>query len=174
MKNNLPKTSYWWTFLLEGLVQLTIGLLLLVSTDITIFLLVQLMGLYWLIRGMIMIIQIFLRKEKDWGLLLFGGVLGIFSGILVLRYPIFSTFILLEFLVVFIAITGIIQGTISVVRGSISKSFGEVLLGIALWVACILLFVNPLSSVMALSVVIGIFWVFTGMVLTAVSFYIRK
>lgn len=121
-----------------------------------------------------MIIQIFIRKERDWGLLLLGGLLGIIAGILVLRYPIFSTFMLLEFLVIFIAITGIIQGTISVVRGSMNKSFGEVLLGIALWIVCILLFVNPLSSVMALPVVIGIFWVFTGMVLTAMSFYLRK
>lgn len=160
--------------MIEGLTQLTIGLLLLVSTDITTFLLVQIMGLYWLIRGIIMIIQIFLRKERDWGLLLFGGLLGILSGILVLRYPIFSTFILLEFLVVFIAITGIIQGTISIVRGSISKSFGEVLLGIALCVVCIFLFINPLSSVMTLPVIIGIFWVFTGMGLTAMSFYMRK
>jgi len=174
MKQNLSRPSYWWIFLLEGLAQLIIGLLLLISTDITTFLLVQVIGIYWLIRGLIMIIQIFLRKERDWGLLLFGGVLGILSGILVLRYPIFSTFMLLEFLVIFIAITGIIQGTISVVRGSMSKNFGEVLLGIALWIVCILLFINPLSSVMALPIVIGIWWVFTGMVLTAMSFYIRK
>lgn len=174
MKQNLSRPSYWWIFLLEGLIQLTVGLLLLISTDITTLVLVQLIGIYWLIRGFIMIIQIFIRKERDWGLLLLGGLLGIIAGILVLRYPIFSTFMLLEFLVIFIAITGIIQGTISVVRGSMNKSFGEVLLGIALWIVCILLFVNPLSSVMALPVVIGIFWVFTGMVLTAMSFYLRK
>jgi len=174
MKQNLSKTSYWWIFLLEGLTQLIIGFLLLVSTDITTFLLIQLMGMYWLIRGLIMVIQIFLRKEKDWGLLLFGGVLGIISGILVLRYPIFSTFILLESLTIIIAITGIMQGTISVVRGSMSKNFGEILLGIALLVACIFLFVNPLSAVMTLPVIIGIFWVFTGMLLTVLSFYLRK
>jgi uncharacterized membrane protein HdeD (DUF308 family) len=175
MAKSLPRSaSNWWILLLEGAVQLILGLLLLFSTDITIFILIQLIGIYWLIRGLIMIIQIFIGKEKDWGWLLLGGLLGIIAGIVVLRYPIFSSFILLEFLVVLIAFVGIVQGTIAIIRGLKVESFWEVILGITLWIVCLFLLFNPLSSVLTLPIVIGILWVLNGAVLTLMSFYLRK
>ncbi|MCL4416651.1 MAG: DUF308 domain-containing protein [Patescibacteria group bacterium] len=173
-KNLSKKSSDWWIFLLEGVFQLILGLLLLFSTDITVFLLVQLLGVYWLIRGIIMIIRVLIGKERNWGWVMLGGILGIVSGIIVLRYPIFSSFIILEFLVVLIAFVGIIQGTISLVSGFRGGSFGEVLLGAVLWIICLLLLFNPLSSIIALPVVIGILWIVSGAILTTMSFYLRK
>ncbi|MCL5432903.1 MAG: DUF308 domain-containing protein [Patescibacteria group bacterium] len=173
-KNLSKKSSEWWIFFLEGVFQLILGLLLLFSTDITVFLLVQLLGIYWLIRGIIMIIRVLIGKERNWGWVMLGGILGIAAGIIVLRYPIFSSFILLEFLVVLIAFVGIIQGTISLVGGFKNSSFGEVILGAVLWIICLFLLFNPLSSVIALPVVIGILWLVSGAILTTMSFYLRK
>lgn len=121
-----------------------------------------------------MIIRVLIGKERNWGWVMLGGILGIAAGIIVLRYPIFSSFILLEFLVVLIAFVGIIQGTISLVGGFKNSSFGEVILGAVLWIICLFLLFNPLSSVIALPVVIGILWLVSGAILTTMSFYLRK
>jgi len=168
------KDLSWRFFLIEGIIQLVLGVLLLVSTDITIFLLVELIGIYWLIRGIIMIIRIFTNEEKSKGLAFFGGILGIIAGILVLRYPLFSSFVIMEFLVAFIAVVGIIQGCVSICKGVKDKSFGGIFLGIVLWIVCLLILFNPLSSVMALPIVVGIIWILSGLVLTMVSLYARK
>lgn len=175
MKKKLPtaKTAYWW-LLLEGITQLILGLLLLFSTDITVFLLLQLLGIYWLIRGFILIIQAFSTKEAGKGWLLFGGILGILSGIVVLRYPIFSGILLLEFLVILIAFVGMVQGIIALVMGVKKKSFGEVLLGIVLCTVCLLIFANPTGSLLALLFVIGMIWVLTGTALIITALSIRK
>jgi len=175
MKHTLSaSTSYWWVLFLEGLFQLVLGSLLLVSTDITMLVLVEFLGIYWLIRGVIMIVLMFVGKYKDRMLLLFGGLLGIIAGIVVLRYPLFSTFLMLETLVVFIAIIGLVQGAISIVKGSLSGGFGDVLLGIILCIVGFLLLFNPFSAVLALPVAIGILWVIGGTVLLATSLYARK
>jgi len=175
MKNKLPKKNeFWWVLFLEGIIQLVLGLLLIFSTDMTVFLLIQLLGIYWLIRGIIMIIQVFVTKEKSKGWLLFGGILGLLAGVLVLRYPIFSGFVVLEFLFVFIAIVGLIQGTISLVHGVSRNNVGEVLLGIVLWIVCLLLFSNPLSSMLALPIAIGIIWLIGGTTLAITAYSVRK
>lgn len=173
--SKLPNRSqFWWILLIEGAVQLVLGLLLLFSTDMTVFLLIQLLGIYWLIRGLIMIIQVFVTKERNKGWAFLGGILGVIAGIIVLRYPLFSGFIMLEFLVILIAFVGIVQGTISLVDGFRGKSFGEVLLGIVLWIICLLLLFNPLGSALALPFVIGIIWVISGTVLTVSAFKLGK
>lgn len=175
MVKNLPgKTSYWWILLFEGVLQLILGLLLLFSTDVTILVLVEILGIYWLIRGIIMIFQIFIGNGKNWGWTLLGGLLGILAGIVVLRYPLFSTFIVLEFLVILIALVGLVQGTISIVNGLRGEGFWQVLLGAVIWIICLFLLFNPLGSAAALPLVIGIFWVVDGIALTIMSFYLRR
>lgn len=175
MAKRLPKRSpFWWVIFLEGIIQLALGLLLLFSTDLTVFLLIQLLGIYWLIRGIIMIMLMFINKERNRVWLLLSGILGIIAGILVLRYPIFSSFLLLEFLVLLIAFVGLVQGTISFALGIIEESLGQLILGVVLWIVCMLLFFNPVSSVMALPIAIGIIWTIGGAVLTVTSLSSRK
>lgn len=170
MMKKLPKRSpYWWVYLLEGVIQLVLGFLLLVSPDVTTLVLVQFLGIYWLLRGIILVIRVFVTKDRNKGWMLLGALLGIVAGILVLRYPIFATFILLDVLLVLIALVGMVQGTISIVQGFAFKMTGEVVLGIVLWLICLFLFMNPLSSVLALPVVIGVLWIIGGTALTVMS-----
>lgn len=170
----IEKSSNWWVLFLEGIIQFVLGLLLLFSTDITFFTLVEILGIYWLIRGIVMIVRVCIGREKNWSWTLAGGVLGVIAGILVFRYPLFSGFVLMEFLVLFVAIVGLIQGTISLVEGFSRKSFGEVILGVILWIVCLFLFSNPFSSALAVPIVIGILWVFGGAVLTVTAVAMKK
>lgn len=174
MTKKLPKHStVWWIFLLEGIIQLVLGFLLLLSPDVTVLLLVEFLGIYWLIRGIIMIIRVLVTKERNKGWMLLGGIIGIIAGIIVLRYPLFSAFLVLETMLLLVAFVGLIQGTISIVQGIGLKSAGEVILGVILCLICLVLLFNPISALVALPVVIGILWIIGGTALTVMALTTR-
>jgi uncharacterized membrane protein HdeD (DUF308 family) len=52
-------TSTWWIVLLESIIALVFGLLLLFSPIKAALLLLQFIGIYWLISGIIAIFEIF-------------------------------------------------------------------------------------------------------------------
>jgi len=111
-------TSTWWIVLLEGIVTLIFGLLLLFSPTMALLILVQFVGIYWLISGLFAIVEIFAANRTAFrGWLLFYGIIGILAGLAVLRYPLVSMILIPTVLVVFLGITGILMGIISLVHG---------------------------------------------------------
>jgi len=56
----------WWMVLIEGIALGILGLLLLASPGMSTFLLVQFVGIYWLVAGIFKIISIFL-DSSGWG-----------------------------------------------------------------------------------------------------------
>jgi uncharacterized membrane protein HdeD (DUF308 family) len=76
----------WWLVLLEGIAAIILGLLLLTAPQATLLVLVQLLGIYWLVKGIFQIISIFIDSSR-WGWKLFAGILGIVAGIIILGHP---------------------------------------------------------------------------------------
>jgi uncharacterized membrane protein HdeD (DUF308 family) len=96
---------------LEGIAAIIIGLLLLTSPAMTAIVLVQLLGIYWLIAGIFQIVAIFMDSSM-WGWKLFSGVLGIIAGILILRHPLWSALLVPATLVILLGLLGITIGII--------------------------------------------------------------
>ena len=120
----------WWLLLLEGIAALIIGVLLL-TTDNTaelVVFMVQLLGLYWLIKGIFNIIAIFIDSTA-WGWKLFIGVIGILAGILVLQHPIWSGILVPVTLVLVLGIYGIIAGIIELIMAFQGGGWGVDILG---------------------------------------------
>src|SRR5829696_7360054 len=84
------ETLPWWLVLVEGIVVALFGLLLLVAPGASLFFIVQLLGLYLFIAGILRIIGIFLDSSY-WGLKLIAGILCLIAGLAVLRHPLWST-----------------------------------------------------------------------------------
>jgi uncharacterized membrane protein HdeD (DUF308 family) len=61
----------WWLVLLEGIAAIILGILLLTAPQATLFVLVQLLGIYWLVKGIFQIANIFIDSSR-WGWKLFG------------------------------------------------------------------------------------------------------
>ena len=82
----------WWLVLIQGIAALILGLLLVTSPGMTTVILIQLLGIYWLIDGIFSIVRIFTKSTNiHWGWLLFRGILGIIAGLLVIQNPLWST-----------------------------------------------------------------------------------
>jgi uncharacterized membrane protein HdeD (DUF308 family) len=86
------KAMPWWLILIEGFLAIIVGILLFTSTAQTMVGLIVFLGLYWLIKGIFDIISMFV-DHTAWGWKLFIGIIGILAGLLILRNPLMSTFV---------------------------------------------------------------------------------
>src|SRR5215212_91372 len=120
-------TVPWWLVLLEGIAAVIIGILLLVAPAITLLSLVQILGFFWLIGGILRVVSIFVDNSL-WGWKLLAGILGILAGILVLQHPLWSTLLVPAILVIFLGIQAMISGGASLVLAFQGGGWGAGLL----------------------------------------------
>lgn len=109
--------------LLGGISSLIFGVLLITWTGATLTVIALLIGLWWLIQGLFLILNVFIdRKRWIWKLL--SGVIGVLAGILVLQHPFQSALILPGTLVFILGIMGIAIGITSLLAGVTGEGWG--------------------------------------------------
>src|SRR5207244_13628519 len=107
----------WWIVLVEGIFALIFGIFLITAPGSTSVFLVTVLGFYWLIRGIFSIIEIFIPNTGiHWGWLLFMGILGIAAGVVVLRNLVYASVVVATFVVVFLAVDGLIMAIMGLIR----------------------------------------------------------
>jgi uncharacterized membrane protein HdeD (DUF308 family) len=131
----------------------------------SLLLLVQLLGLYWLVTGILTLVSLFIDRSQ-WGWKLFVGILGILAGLVVLRHPLWSAILVPAVLVIILAIQALVVGVAQLIHAFSGGGFGVVL---NIIFGLILLF-NPLLGVIALPIVLGIFALIGGIALFFGSF----
>ena len=165
----------WWVVLVEGIFALIFGLLLITAPGSTSLFLVTVLGFYWLIRGIFSIIEIFIPNTgTHWGWLLFMGILGIIAGMVVLRNLGYATVLVGTFIIVFLAVDGLIMGILGLIRAFTGAGWGPGILGILTIIIAIFLFMNVFGAVLALPIVLGAFMIVGGIVAIFYSFRIRR
>ncbi len=162
----------WWLVLLEGITSLVIGLFLLTSPGVALVVLVQVMGIFWLIGGIFRIIAIFLDNTL-WGLKLFGGLIGIIAGLLVLQHPLWSALLVPTVAIIIIGIEGILFGIISLVLAFQGAGWGVGLLGGLSVLFGLILLGNPFIGPAVLPIVMGAFAVVGGLASIVTAFRVK-
>jgi uncharacterized membrane protein HdeD (DUF308 family) len=164
----------WWLILVEGIAALIFGLFFITAPGATSVFAVTVLGFYWLIRGIFAIIEIFLpNRVIHWGWLLFMGILGIIAGMAVLRHPLYATALVGTFLIIFLAVDGLIMGIMGLVRAFMGAGWGTGILGVLTIIIAIFLFANYWGAALALPLVLGAFLIVGGIVAIFYSFRIR-
>jgi len=165
----------WWIVLVEGIIALIFGIFLITAPGSTSVFLVTVLGFYWLIRGIFAIVEIFLpNRTTHWGWLLFMGILGIIAGLVVLRHPIYATAVAGTFIIVFLAVDGLIMGILGLIRAFTGAGWGAGILGILTILIAFFLFANVYGAILALPIVIGAFLIVGGIVAIVFSFRLRR
>jgi len=164
----------WWLVLIQGIAAIVLGLLLVSSTRMTTIILIQILGLYWLVDGIISIIRIFLKnREVHWGWLLARGILGILAGVLVLQHPLWSALMVPAVLAIILGVQGLIGGVIGIVQAFKGAGWGAGILGgLGCLFGLILLF-NPLIGGLILPYVVGIFAIIGGIAALFMAFKLK-
>lgn len=162
----------WWAVLIQGISALIIGILLITNTAMTTIVLVQFIGIYWLISGIFSIVSIFLDNTA-WGLKLFSGILGILAGIVVMQHPLWSPLVVGKVIVIILGLEGLMIGIVNIIQAFKGGGLGIGLLGVLSIIFGIILLSNSWSATFSLPLVLGVFAIIMGIVTIVVSFRLR-
>jgi len=166
------KVFPWWVVLIEGIAAIIIGVLLLIEPRRTEFILIQFLGIYWFIVGIIDIVRIFLDSSM-WGWKLFSGLIGILAGVAIIQYPLWASFLVPAVFVWVFGFFGVIIGVIGIIQAFQGAGWGAGILGILSILFGVLLLTNALGASLALPFIIGILAIVGGLAALVMAFQMR-
>ncbi len=166
------KVVPWWLILIEGIAAFVVGMLLLAKPGMTTAILVQIVGIYWFIAGILSIVSIFIDSSA-WGWKLIVGLLGIAAGLLIIRHPLWSAVLVPTTLIIVLGIEGVIIGAVNIFRAFKGAGWGAGILGALSIIFGILLIANPGMGAIALPFVLGIFAIVGGIMAVVAAFRMR-
>ena len=161
-------TFPWWVTLVAGVAMIFVGLLLLAAPGATTAVLVQLLGWYWLVDGIVRLVSIFVDRS-GWGWKLCMGVLGIILGIAVIQHPLWSTILVPTGMVYAVGFMGMAIGILQVIAAFRGAGWGTGILGAFSFLLGLVLVMNPLAGVVALPFVLGFMALFGGIIAPVVA-----
>ncbi len=162
----------WWMVLIQGIAAIIIGILLLTNTAGTVLVLVQFMGIYWLISGLFSIVSMFIDSTA-WGLKLLSGILGIGAGFVVLQHPLWSPLIVGSVLIIILGVEGLIIGVVNIIQAFRGGGLGIGVMGVLSIIFGIILLSNVWVATFSLPLVLGIFGIVLGIVAVVAAFRLR-
>jgi uncharacterized membrane protein HdeD (DUF308 family) len=162
----------WWLVLLEGLAALIIGIYLIISPVSTTIFLVQVLGWYWLISGILTIITIFMDRT-NWIWRGLGGILGIVLGLLVIGNPMWSAAILPATFIIMVGFLGLCFGIVSLIW-ALKEGWGAALMGVISIIFGLMLLASPMVGLTILVYLLGALGIVGGIVTIFMSLRLRK
>ncbi len=162
----------WWVILLQGIALVILGILLLTAPGATLLILVQFLGIWWLVQGLFQIISIFIDSSL-WGWKLFAGILGIVAGIVMLQHPLWSALLVPAIAIIILGIQALIFGVVEMLQAFQGGGWGIGLLGVLSIIFGIVLLAHPLIGVAVLPLVLGGFGLVGGIVAIVAAFTSR-
>lgn len=147
-------TFPWWVTLVVGIAMIIMGLMLLAAPASATALLVQILGWYWLIDGILRLVSIFIDRS-GWGWKLVMGVLGIIIGVAVIQHPLWSTILVPTTLLFVVGTMGIVIGILELIAAFKGGGWGTGLLGVCSIILGLPLVLSPLQFLTALPFVLG-------------------
>jgi uncharacterized membrane protein HdeD (DUF308 family) len=173
------KQRPWWLMLIEGIALFVIAAVLLwapIKTRVnTYMLLVQLLGLYWVIQGIFNIVAMFM-DHKGWGWKLFIGIVSIIAGGYILMYPIATGLVLPQIFVLMLGIWGLMEGIVLLIMAFRGGGWAAGILGVLAIVFGGILIANYSVPGMGLTMiwVAAVWGLIGGIVMVVQAFRLRK
>ena len=168
-----PLSNIWWLFLLKGIAGILLGLMLIAEPGETLVVLVTFLGFYWLITGLLALVQVFVDRSAPWIWSLLSGLLGIAAGLLVLKHPLLAALTVPTVLIIVLGMQGLAMGIIEIIGGFKGGGIGSFILGVINVLVGLLLLGSPMAAALAVPLVFGLLLLVQGMALTVWAFRVR-
>jgi uncharacterized membrane protein HdeD (DUF308 family) len=173
----LPAQSvkqFWWIALLQGICAIIIGALLVAEPAETFLALLPLIGIYWLVIGILSIVRIFIDRSVPWILSLLSGIIGVLAGIAVLRHPMMAAILIPTVLVIVLGVQGLLMGILEIIEGFKGGGAWSFILGVINILIGLLLLGRPMAAALAVPLVLGILLLVEGVCLLFWAFRVRS
>jgi uncharacterized membrane protein HdeD (DUF308 family) len=171
---NTQLSQIWWVFLLKGLAGIILGFFLLTEPAATIVALTTLLGFYWLIQGVLSLVQVFVDRSIPWIWSLLSGIVGIVAGLFVLRHPLIAALTVPTVIVIILGIQGLIIGVLEIISGFKGGGFGSFILGAINLLVGLLLLSSPIAAALVVPIVFGVLLLMEGVALIFLAFRLRR
>ena len=156
-----PVSFPWWAVLIQGIFSIIIGILLLTYPGATTLVIIQFIGIYWMVTGIFSLVGIFMDRSM-WGWKLFAGVIGILAGLAIMRHPLWSTFMLPTVMVIFMGVSGLFIGVAGLIGAFKGGGWAAGILGALSTLFGLLLLFSPFIAALALPWIYGILGIAGG------------
>ncbi len=167
------KSDIWWVFLLQGFAGIIIGLMLVTEPGATMVALTTVLGFYWLITGVLALVQVFVDRSTPWIWSLLTGLVGILAGLFVLRHPLVAALTVPTVLVIILGLQGLVIGALQIIGGFKGGGIGPFILGAINVLVGILLLGSPIAAALAVPLVFGVLLLIQGAGLIILAFRLR-
>lgn len=167
--------EYWWVLLVFGIASIVIGIALIAVPDKTLTVIAVLLGVWLLVVGVVRFFQgIFDRDAEHRVLLAIVGILGVILGLLVMRDPLRTIWVIAVIVGLFWLIAGFVD-VFRVATKRVTENRGlNLTLGIVAIVAGAVVVLWPGITVLVLAIVGGIYLIISGIVESVLAFRVRN
>ncbi len=168
--------SNWWMVLIRGIAAVIFGLVALFLPGLTAYSLLLTFGIFAVVDGVFAIITGFHRKSEDdrWWAWLVEGLLSIIIGLMALFWPAATAIAIVIWIAAWAIVAGIMRIIAAIrLRREIEGEWALGLSGLllALWGA--LMAYMPVSGILSLTWLMGVFAIMIGIVLIVLSFRLK-
>jgi uncharacterized membrane protein HdeD (DUF308 family) len=167
------KSNIWWVILLQGFAAAIVGLMLVTEPDATVVALTTVLGFYWLITGVLALVQVFVDRSTPWIWSLLTGIVGILAGLFVLRHPLIAALTVPTVLVIILGVQGLVMGVLQIISGFKGGGVGPFILGAINVLVGVLLLSSPVAAALAVPLVFGVLLLIQGVGLIVLAFRVR-
>jgi uncharacterized membrane protein HdeD (DUF308 family) len=167
------KSSTWWVFLLQGFAGIILGFMLITEPGATMVALTTVIGFYWLIMGVLALVEVFVDRSTPWIWSLLSGLVGILAGLFVLRHPLIATLTIPTVLVVILGVQGLVMGALEIIGGFQGGGIGRFILGAINVLVGLLLLGSPIAAALAVPLVFGVLLLIQGVGSIVLAFRVR-
>lgn len=168
------QSSIWWVFLLQGIAGILLGLMLLTAPAATLVTLVTFLGFYWIVSGVLSLVQMFVDRSVPWIWSLLIGLVSVAAGVLVVKHPLVAALTVPTLIVLVFGIEGIVIGILELIGGFSGGGAGSFIRGIFNLLIGILLLSAPMAAALAVPLVFGVLLIVQGGALIALAFRVRS
>ena len=169
----------WWLMLIDGILVFIIGAILLFASPEakknTYMLIVWFLGFYWIFRGILDIVSMFIDKTA-WGWKLFIGIVSIAAGGYIVAYPVASALVLPKIFVLVMGIWGLMYGIILLIMAFQGGGWGPGILGVLGIIFGVILMANYSAPGMGLTLLwtMALFALVGGIIMIVQAFRMRS
>lgn len=168
------QSSIWWIFLLQGIAGVLLGLMLITAPAVTLVALVTFLGFYWIVSGVLSLVQMFVDRSVPWIWSLLIGLVSVAAGVLVVKHPLVAALTVPTLIVIVFGIEGIVIGILELIGGFSGGGMGSFIRGVFNLLIGILLLSAPMAAALAVPLVFGVLLVLQGAALIALAFRVRS
>src|SRR5260370_25310274 len=115
----------------------------------TLVALATLVGFYWLVQGVLSLVQVFVDRSIPWIWSLLTGIVGLIAGLFVLRHPLVAALTVPTVIVIILGVEGLIMGVLEIIGGFKGGGIGPFILGVISLLIGLLLLGSPVAAAFA-------------------------